>query len=68
MDESAAVSELGVDFQRDVRTADMSVGDVLLFNNLIPHRWAQLQWNLQPVLNSTCQQTLTLIVLMKNQV
>jgi hypothetical protein len=32
------VSDLGVDFARDVVTAEMQAGDVLLFNNLIPHR------------------------------
>jgi hypothetical protein len=38
MDEDAAAAELGVDFERDLVTAEMKVGDVLLFNNLIPHR------------------------------
>lgn len=38
MDEAAAVQELGVDFTRDVVTADMKAGDVLIFNNLTPHR------------------------------
>lgn len=38
MDEAAAVAGLGVDFTRDVVTAAMKAGDVLLFNNLIPHR------------------------------
>lgn len=38
MDDTAAASELGVDFQTDVVTAEMSAGDVLLFNNIIPHR------------------------------
>lgn len=40
LDESAAVSDLGVDFDRDVVTAEMNEGDVLLFNNIIPHRLA----------------------------
>lgn len=38
MDEAAAESELGVDFTRDLVTAEMRVGSVLLLNNLIPHR------------------------------
>lgn len=38
MDETAAAAELGVDLKRDVVTAEMSAGDVLLFNNIIPHR------------------------------
>jgi hypothetical protein len=38
LDEAAAVSDLGVDFDRDAVTAEMQAGDVLLFNNLIPHR------------------------------
>lgn len=38
MDEAAAVRELGVDFSRDLVTVEMKAGDVLLFNNIIPHR------------------------------
>ena len=38
MDAAAAVSELGVDFSRDLVTAEMKAGDVLLFNNHLPHR------------------------------
>ena len=39
MDESAAHEQLGVDFSRDAITAEMKAGDVLLFNNHIPHRF-----------------------------
>lgn len=38
MDADAAVRELGVDFSRDLVTAEMKAGDVLLFNNHLPHR------------------------------
>jgi hypothetical protein len=38
MDEAAAESELSVDFERDCVTVEMKLGDVLLLNNLIPHR------------------------------
>jgi ectoine hydroxylase-related dioxygenase (phytanoyl-CoA dioxygenase family) len=38
LDEGDAAAQLGVDFQRDAVMAEMSAGDVLLLNNLIPHR------------------------------
>jgi hypothetical protein len=38
MDESAAAAELGLDMTADLVTVPMNAGDVLLFNNLIPHR------------------------------
>jgi hypothetical protein len=38
MDEAAAAAELGVDMAADLVTLPMKAGDVLLFNNLIPHR------------------------------
>lgn len=38
MDESAAAAELGLDLAADLVTVPMKAGDVLLFNNLIPHR------------------------------
>ena len=38
MDAGAAVRELGVDFVGDLVTAEMKAGDVLLFNNILPHR------------------------------
>lgn len=44
MDESSAVVDLGVDFQRDLVTAEMKAGDVLLLNNLIPHRYGVCVW------------------------
>lgn len=40
MDAGAAVRELGVDFVGDLVTAEMKAGDVLLFNNILPHRYA----------------------------
>uniref|UniRef100_A0A383WF13 Fe2OG dioxygenase domain-containing protein n=1 Tax=Tetradesmus obliquus TaxID=3088 RepID=A0A383WF13_TETOB len=38
MDEAAAAAELGLDLAADLVTVPMKAGDVLLFNNLIPHR------------------------------
>jgi hypothetical protein len=38
MDEAAAAAELGLDMTGDLVTLPMRAGDVLLFNNLIPHR------------------------------
>jgi ectoine hydroxylase-related dioxygenase (phytanoyl-CoA dioxygenase family) len=38
MDESAAAAELGLDMDADLVTLPMKAGDVLLFNNVTPHR------------------------------
>jgi hypothetical protein len=45
MDESAAAAELGLDMADDLVTVPMKAGDVLLFNNLIPHRSASCWYN-----------------------